>query len=111
MNKKFEKLVSEIMKECEMDGEPVTREQAEEMAKMETNSKEKRHFETSSNKRKVNKVRKVDEEKALLLKQVEKLIAENGGTSTAIKTETELSFSYCGNDYSFKLIKHRPPKK
>jgi hypothetical protein len=40
MDNKFEKLVLEIMKEAEKDGEPVTREEAEEMAKMEIGSKE-----------------------------------------------------------------------
>ena len=35
MDKKFEKLVLEIMKEAEADGEPVTKEEAEEMARME----------------------------------------------------------------------------
>jgi len=36
---KFEKLVNQIMKECAEDGEPVTREEAEEMAKMEIGAK------------------------------------------------------------------------
>ena len=37
---KFEKLVNQIMAETEADGEPVTREEAEEMAKMELGAKE-----------------------------------------------------------------------
>ena len=32
----MEKLIAKIMAECEADGEPVTREEAEEMAKMES---------------------------------------------------------------------------
>jgi len=36
---KFEKLVKEIMAEALADGEPVTREEAEEMAKMELGAK------------------------------------------------------------------------
>ena len=39
MAKNFEKLVFEIMKDCEKDGEPVTREEAEEMARMEIGAK------------------------------------------------------------------------
>ncbi len=34
-----EKLINQIMKECEEDGEPVTREEAEEMAEMELKAK------------------------------------------------------------------------
>ena len=37
MNK--EKLIEQIMKECEADGEPITREEAEEMAEMEIKAK------------------------------------------------------------------------
>ena len=36
-----EKLINQIMAEAETDGEPVTREEAEEMAEMEIKAKEK----------------------------------------------------------------------
>ena len=36
----IEKLIAQIMAECEVDGEPVTREEAEEMPKMEMNAKQ-----------------------------------------------------------------------
>ena len=41
----FEKLVLEIMKEAEADGEPITKEEAEEMAKMEMGAKEIKRYE------------------------------------------------------------------
>ena len=34
-----EKIIAKIMQECEADGEPVTREEAEEMAEMEIKAK------------------------------------------------------------------------
>ena len=34
-----EKLILQIMKECEADGEPITREEAEEMVEMEIKAK------------------------------------------------------------------------
>ena len=34
-----EKLIQQIMKECEKDGEPVTKEEATEMAEMEIKAK------------------------------------------------------------------------
>ena len=44
---KFEKLVQEIIADAEKDGEPVTREEAEEMARMELGAKELKRYERS----------------------------------------------------------------
>ena len=72
----------------------------------------KRHYEKSGKPRKPStKERKVDEEKGSLLRKVKELVEEVGATETALKTETELSFTLNGNRYTFKLTKHRPPKK
>ena len=105
----FEKLVNQIMKECAEDGEPVTREEAEEMAKMEINAKKDRRYELSEKtetKKKKPKVRKVDTEKLEILKIVAAAL-ENDGFSCEIEKEIAVHF---GN-YSLKLIRHRPPKK
>lgn len=114
---KFEKLVKEIMAEAEEDGEPVTREEAEEMAKMELGSKEMRRYEKADTPKKERKPkeRKVDEEKAFILRNVktllEGMLLNKGETPTIeMKTETELSFTLGGNAYTLKLTKHRPPK-
>jgi hypothetical protein len=53
----------------------------------------------------------VDTEKGHILNCVKSLIEEIGGTGTSVKTETELSFVYNGNNYTLKLTKHRPPKE
>ena len=72
----------------------------------------KRHYEKSGKPRKPStKERKVDAEKGELLRKVKELVEEVGATETALKTETELSFALNGNRYTFKLTKHRPPKK
>ena len=65
-----EKLINQIMKECAEDGEPVTREEAEEMAEMELKAKKDcRRYE--SDKRKVKKPstreKKIDTEKVRLM--------------------------------------------
>ena len=112
MDKKFEKLVLEIMKEAEADGEPVTREEAEEMAKMELNAKAVNRY-TSSNvtkKPKTKKVRKVDEDKKVILERIAETIATMTDSDITTKTETECSFKYNGNSYTIKLTKHRPKK-
>lgn len=67
---KFEKLVLDIMKECAADGEPVTRAEAEEMARMELGAKAncKRYEQSEKPKKKEQKPRNIkisDEKKNL----------------------------------------------
>ena len=72
----------------------------------------KRHYEKSGKPRKkAEKVRKVDENKGYLLK-IMRIALENDENIAdfAQKTETELHFSYLGDDYTVKLTKHRPKK-
>ena len=113
MDKKFEKLVAEIMRDAEADGEPVTRAEAEEMARMEMGAKENRHYEQGEVKKdRKPRERKVDEDKKLILSVVKTLLTgflRNHGQADTIaeKTETELCFTFNGNDYTLKLVKHR----
>lgn len=113
MDKKFEKLVLEIMKEAEADGEPVTKEEAEEMARMELGEKAERRYEHSEVKKKRKpRERKVDKEKKFLLDcLVAGLRSTTDTFNIATKNETEISFNAYGNEYTVKLVKHRPPKK
>lgn len=107
-----EKLIARIMKECEQDGEPVTREEAEEMAEMEIKAGGIKRYETSDKPRKpVKKERKVDEKKRHLLCCCKVLFEGMGAKILGIKTETELTFSLDGEEYSLKLIKHRKKDK
>ena len=113
MAKSIEKLADEIYKECMADGEPVTKEQALEMAQMELGAKENKNYTQAEPKKviKAPKERKVDTEKLNILTEVKKVVAEMGATNITLKTETEVSFSYGENEYTLKLTKHRPPKK
>jgi hypothetical protein len=70
-----------------------------------------RRYEKSGSRKKTEKVRKVDETKGKLLANVKTLIEGMGAEVEGIKTETELKFIYEGASYTFKLTKHRPPKK
>lgn len=104
-----EKLILRIMKECEKDGEPVTREEAEKMAEMEIKAGGMRRYEKSETPRKpAHRERKVDEKKKHLLDCCRVLLEGMGCKIQSIKTETEISFIYDGEEFSFKLIKHRP---
>ena len=71
-----------------------------------------RHYEHSATERKkTEKVRKVDETKGFLIGCTKTLLEGLGAEVTDIKTETEIKFEYNGAKYTFKLTKHRPPKK
>lgn len=104
-----EKLIARIMRECEKDGEPVTKEEAEQMAEMEIKAGGLRRYEKSETPRKpANRERKVDETKKHLLTCIRVLLEGMSATVTSVKTETELTFTFEDGEYSLKLIKHRP---
>lgn len=107
-----ENLILAIMKECEQDGEPVTREEAEEMAEMEIKAGNVKRYEQSDKPRKkATKERKVDETKGRILGNVKVLLEGMGAEVLGVKTETEIAFLFGGDRYTMKLTKHRPPKK
>ena len=112
-----EKLILSIMKEAEADGEPITREEAEEMAEMEIKAKGIKVYEQAEDKKpRKPRERKIDEDKLYLLMTIKDCIVKDilepykRDTTTTMKNETELSFGFEGNQYTIKLIKHRPPK-
>lgn len=85
---------------------------AEIKAKETADRKNKRRYEKSDKVRKTStKERKVDETKGKLLTEVKTLMEEMGASALEMKTETELHFTFEGANYTFKLTKHRPPKK
>lgn len=108
-----EKLINQIMKECAEDGEPVTREEAEEMAEMEIKSKKDcRRYEGDTKKRKTaNRTVKIDEEKVEIIKILARAIS--GGDMSLVtitNQQREITFSIGENDYSVTLTKHRKKK-
>lgn len=75
-------------------------------------TKGQRHYEKSTKERKsAAKERKVDEEKKRFLMDMKVLIEGLGGVVTSVKNEAEFSFKNGENNYTVKLVKHRPPKK
>ena len=99
------------MEECEKDGEPVTREEAEEMAEMEIKAGNIKRYEKSDKPRKkTTKERKVDETKKRVIMAVKVLLEGMNIDITNVKNEAEISFTIADDDYTFKLIKHRKKK-
>lgn len=108
--KKFEKLVLSIMAEMEADGEPVTREEAEEMARMEVGAKEIKRYEKSAEAPKEHKKREVkkDAEKMEIISKIFNFLLTNGFDDAKIVNEQrEITFG----DFSITLTKHRKKKE
>ena len=111
---KFEKLVNQIMAEAEADGEPVTREEAEEMAKMELGAKEIKNYTQSDKPKKERKPRekKIDVDKVAIIRTLFECMTDGDYENLTIKNEQkEITFSLHGYEYSLNLVKHRSPKK
>lgn len=103
----FEKLVNSIMAECEKDGEPVTRAEAEEMATMELGAKDIKNYTQATNeKKKSTRERKIDEDKKSLLEILRSALEKSGITATA-ENEVKLHFSFKNALYTVTLTKHR----
>lgn len=120
MNEK-EKLIQSIMAECEADGEPVTREEAEEMAEMELKSKTHRRYEKAEvpvkRVAKQRPPRKPDNEKRAIIEsiahQLTRCIFENSEPEkiSVENPEREITFNFNNNEYSIILTRHRKVKK
>lgn len=69
----------------------------------------------SKHKEKAKRERKVDEDKATLIKAIDEGLRKVGvpfiGGNLAPQNTAELSFEFNGNSYTVKLIKHRKPKE
>lgn len=104
-----ERLIEQIMRECEKEGEPVTRAEAEEMAEMEIKAGGLKRYEKSDKPRKQStRERKVDPTKKKILADCRVLLEGLGADVIGVKTETEITFIFEGEEYSLKLVKHRP---
>ena len=102
----MEKLIQEIMKDLQC-----SREDAEEVAKMELKAKGLKRYEQSDKPRKkVERERKVDQDKKEIIDELVACINRNIGKVLEVKTETEIKMVYNDTEYTVKLIKHRPKK-
>lgn len=103
----MEKLIQEIMKDLEC-----SREEAEEVAKMEMKAKGlKRYEQAEKPRKKAERERKVDEVKKEIIDELVACISKNVGKVTKVKTETEIDFVYADEEFTLKLTKHRKKKE
>ena len=107
-----EKLITKIMKECEADGEPITREEAEEMAEMEIKANGIKNYTQSDVEKKPRKKREVkkDEIKIKLVNTLKNFLTTVVDDVTIVNEQREISFKIGTDEYSLVLTKHRPKK-
>ena len=109
-----EKLGCSIADACDLILEESGKQEESEETKNAIRNAEKnapRRYEKSGNRKKTEKVRKVDVTKGKLLDEISALMEDLGAVIINRKTETETTFTFEGATYTFKLTKHRPPKK
>jgi len=117
-----EQLAQKIMIECKKNNEPVSLEEALEMAEMELKSKKNcKHYETDKTQRKsAKREKKIDEEKLRLIQLLNYCLLEPNYIDTElsfqitnvsiVNSQKEIVFNVGANDYSLTLTKHRSPK-
>lgn len=117
-----EKLIKQIIAECAKDGEPVTYEEATEMAEMEIKAKTdcKRYEREVKENKSTNRTSKADTEKIAIIESVAHQLTRfvpldenslNGAENIKIiNQQKEITFTVGENEYSLTLTKHRKKK-
>lgn len=108
-----EQLAKKIMAECQADGEPVTEQDALEMAEMELKAKHNNYTQSATAPAKEKKTRKPkkDLEKIALVNSIMQALSDLPlDNLQVINEQRELSFSYKGDEYALTIVKHRKPK-
>lgn len=114
-----EKLIKQIMAECEKDNEPVTYEEAAEMAEMEIKAKTdcKRYEREEKQNKPTNRTPKIDQEKVDIINFVwgnflnnQHEIERDIDNVKVTNEQKEITFSIGENEYSLTLTKHRKKK-
>lgn len=109
--------IKNIMETEKMDRETAVRCYFEDMGLIDagekatitevaSTSQKRRYVKPDKPRKKAERVRKVDEEKKVILNKLMSVI----DAEKIIKNEAEFSFNLNGTDYTVKLVKHRPKK-
>ena len=109
----FEKLVTQIMADAEKDGEPLTKAEAEEIAKMEIKAKDvKLYAHTEKQKPKAKREVKKDIDKMDLINRLQEylLACDDLKAVQITNVQREIQFIFKGGEYSITLTKHRTKK-
>ena len=120
---KIETLATEIMNEFAKDNDPITIEEAREMAEMELKEKANRRYEkANAPRKKAERKKKEDPIKreiiSTLAQNLTRVVIDNESDPLEIPSdiiitnpEKEITFTLRGENYSVTLTKHRPKKQ
>ena len=108
----LEKLAKQIFDECAKEGEPITIEEAQEMAQMEINAKDikigARAIEPKAKKEKKQRITQVsDEKKALFSLLWEGLFNYYGENAQISKQNKEISVQIGEKSFKIDIVEHR----
>lgn len=109
--------IKDIMETEKMDRKTAVRCYFEDMGLIDAGEKatiteiastpqKRRYAKSDKPRKKAERVRKVDEEKKVILNKLMSVI----DAEKIVKNEAEFSFNLNGTDYTVKLVKHRPKK-
>jgi len=102
-----EELAKQIMAEYAKDGEPITMEDALEVAEMEIKAGKISTYTTTEKSKKERKPPKKDAEKIEIIKKIHEFLLTSGEESaTIVNEQKEITF----REFSITLTKHRPKK-
>lgn len=102
-----EELAKQIMAEYAKDGEPITMEDALEVAEMEIKAGKINTYTVTEKSKKERKPPKKDAEKIEIIKKIHEFLLTIGEDSAIIVNEQkEITF----REFSITLTKHRPKK-
>lgn len=118
MAKDFDKLVAEIMKECQEDGEEVTLEEAKEMAEMELRAKQikrnERKIEVEKKPKKPRNVKISDEKKELfntILKNLDRTIGIERENIEVLKENKLIRVKINDKFFKIDIVEERKKKE
>lgn len=107
----IETLAKKIFDECLKEGEPVTKEESIEMAKMEIGAKGIKNYAKAENsKPKAPKTPKIDTEKVEIVEKIAEFVQNAYGNVKITNKSKILEFDFGENHYKIDLIKQRKPK-
>lgn len=111
----IEQLAAQIFDECLKDGEPVTIDEAREMAEMEVNARgfkhEAKNLDAPTKERKPKTIKTSDEKKSLFQALAAYLDETYGENAQIVKENKEFSVQIGAKNFKIDLVEHRIPKK
>jgi len=111
--KKIEDLAREIMRECEKDGEPITFEDALDMAKMEINARGMSNAGRTISEKSEKKPRtvKISDEKIQIFTEIRDFLLKNYEKVEILKENKLIQVKIGEKVFKIDIIEQRTPKK